>query len=232
MTATHAKPASVPAGPSFTAPARVWLRAAAVRLPRRSRTAAAKAAGAPIGPGERVLTFDRGLAGSQIVATRAALYCQNTGEHGRGWSRLGWEGVDRAGWDERRRVLILTGVGPGGVWRKELALPPRTMLVELARDRVTSTVLASTAVRAGDRVCALVTARRRPASGTVVWTVLLNGARDNGDRVIWAGVAAAITGLQAPAGISAEADAGELARQLQRDHLGIHACLRSGQVPG
>jgi hypothetical protein len=69
----------------------------------------------------------------------------------------------------------------------------------------------------------VVTARRRPASGTVVWTVLLNGARDNGDRAIWAAVAAAIADLQAQTGICAEADAGELARQLKQDHLGPYA---------
>ena len=106
------------------------------------------------------------------------------------------------GWDDRRHVLTLTGVGPGGTWRKDLMLPSRTALVELSRERVTSTLLASTAVRHGDQVCAWMTARRQPGSGTVVWVVVLNAA-NAGNPAIRGKVEAAITNLQAHTGIPA-----------------------------
>jgi hypothetical protein len=92
----------------------------------------------------------------------------------------GVEDVVRVGWDDRRCVLALTGAGPGGMWRKELALDRHSALVELARERVSATLIASTAVRHGDRVCAVVMARRQPGSGKVIWVTLLNQAGDTG----------------------------------------------------
>jgi hypothetical protein len=150
-----------------------------------------------------VFTTDHGLGGSLVVATGAAVYC-HAGEPNRTWSRLGWEDVGGVVWDDRRRVLTLTGVQPGRIWRKELVLPCHTALVELARERLTSTLLASTAVRLGGQVCAWVTARRQPGSGKVVWVVVLNVARDTGDPAIRGEVAAAIADLQSQTGIPAE----------------------------
>ena len=98
-----------------TAWARVRPRAAAMRLARWSRTAQAKTAGVPIGPGERVLILDRGPAGALTAATAAAVYTSDR----RGWCRLGWEEVTRAGWDDRRCILALTGAGPSAMWREE-----------------------------------------------------------------------------------------------------------------
>jgi hypothetical protein len=113
---------------------------------------------------------------------------------GRGQGRLGrpaaCSGTDRRG-------------ARGGVWQKALALPSGTALAELARERVTATLLASTVVRLGDLACARVTARRQPGSGKVLWTVVLNGQQDTGDPVIRATVAAAIIDLRDQAGICA-----------------------------
>jgi hypothetical protein len=165
----------------------------------------ARAAGAPIGPAERVVTVGSVVEGSLIVATTAAVYWQDGPGPGRAWSRLGWEDVGGVSWDEQRRVLTFTGVRPGGVWRKELALPAHTALVELARERLTSTLLASAAVRHGDQVCAWVTARRQPGSGNVMWVVVLNGACGISASAIRAKVDAAIVDLQAKTGVTAPA---------------------------
>jgi len=182
--------------------ARNRLRAAAAARPAlRSRASAAKAAAAPIEPSELVLAVDRGPSGSLAVATREAVYCQD--RPGGTWTRRAWEDVTRVAWDDQRRLLRLTGIGPRGIWRKDLTLRSGTVLVDLARERVTATRLASTDVRAGGRVCALVTARRRPGSGAVVWTVVLNETAAAGYPEIRAAVAAAIDGLRAGAGIPA-----------------------------
>jgi hypothetical protein len=80
----------------------------------------------------------------------------------------------------------------------------------VARERVASTLLASTAVRHGDQLCARVTARRQPGSGKVVWIVVLNEAAGISNPAIRTEVAAAIAALQADTGIPV-AETGDLA---------------------
>jgi hypothetical protein len=221
MAVTHTRQINAPASHAgFTALVRARLRASAGWLARRRPTSAARGAGAPIGPAERVVTTGCDVEGSLIVATTAAVYWQDGPGHA--WSRLGWEDVGRVGWDEQRRVLTLTGVRPGAAWREELALPSHTALVELARERLTSTLLAGAAVRLGDQVCAWVTARRQPGSGKVVWVVVLNEAADASVSAIWAKVDATIADLQAETGITAAAWwAGGSARDKGRRDAGI-----------
>jgi hypothetical protein len=210
MAVTHPGQLAAPAaGPGFTAGVRAWLRTAGEWPARRDRRPAAKAAGAPIGPAERVLSTGHDLAGALVVATSAAVYFQDRGGPAP-WSRLGWEDVDAVRWHDRHQVLAFTGVHPGGLWRKELVLASRSALVDVARERVASTLLASTVVRLGDQPCARVTARRQPGSGKVVWIVVLNGAAGISNPAIRARVAAAIAGLQAETGIPV-AETGDLA---------------------
>lgn len=139
------------------------------------RSSAARAVGVPIGPAEQVLATSRDLAGWLAVATSAAVYFQDPGGPGRAWSRRGWEDVDAVRWHDRDQVLAFTGVHSGGMWRNDLVPASRGALVDVARERVASTLLASTAVRLGDQPCARVTARRPPGTGKVVWIVVFNG---------------------------------------------------------
>ena len=202
MTLTHTRQAVVPAASTGvrTAPASFIRWPPAVRLARRGKTAQAKSAGIPIGPGERVLILDRGPAGALTAATAAAVYTSDR----RGWCRLGWEEVTRAGWDDRRCLLVLTGAGPGGMWRREVALDGRSRLAELARERVSATLLASAVVRQSGRACAVVMARRQPASGKVIWVTFLRHASDAEEQAIRANAAAVIADLRAQNGIPAE----------------------------
>lgn len=219
MAVTHAGQATAPAAhPGLTARARAWRRAAGSWLARRNRTSAAKVAGVPIGAAERVLTSGHDLEGSLLVATGAAIYYQDGRGPGHTWSRLAWEDVDAVRWDDRHHILTLTGMRAGGIWRQELALPSHTALVELARERLATTTLASAAVRLGDRVCARVTARRQPGSGKVVWMVVLNGAAAISNPAIRARVEAAVADLQAETGIAAAgtADPAWLSSRLQQ----------------
>jgi hypothetical protein len=87
-------------------------------------------------------------------------------------------------------------------------LPAHTALVELARERLTATLLASTVVWLGGQVCAWVTARLQPGSGKVIWVVVLNGAGGTCGEATRASVAAAIADLQAQTGIPAVEGAG------------------------
>jgi hypothetical protein len=211
MAVTHAGQLAAPAAePGFTAGMRAWLRAAGQWLTRRNQRSAANAVGAPIGPAERVLAIGHDLAGSVVVAASAAVYFQDRGGPGRAWSRLGWEEVDVVRWHDRHQVLVFTGVHPGGVWRKELVLESGSALVDVARERVASTLLASTIVRLGDQPCARVTARRQPGSGKVVWIVVLNEAARISNPAIRTRVEAAIAAVRADTGIPAP-ETGDLA---------------------
>ena len=211
MAVTDAGQLAAPAAePGVTAGVRAWLRAAGQWLARRNQRSAANAVGAPIGPAERVLATGHDLAGSVVVAASAAVYFQDRDGPGRAWSRLGWEEVDVVRWHDRHQVLAFTGVRPGGLWRKEVVLASGSALVDVARERVASTLLASTIVRLGDQPCARVTARRQPGSGKVVWIVVLNQAARISNPAIRASVEAAIAAVQADTGIPA-AETGDLA---------------------
>ena len=206
MTLAHTQQTAAPAASARfpTTRARFRRRTAALWLARRSKTAQAKTAGIPIGPGERVLTLEREHGGALVAATAAAVYLADQSEPGATWCRLGWEEVTRIGWHDRRKMLALTGAGPGGMWRKQLALCRHSTLVELARERVSATLLASATVWHNDRICAVVMARRQPGSGTVIWVTLLGPASDTEDQAIRAKAAAAIAALRAQTGIPAK----------------------------
>jgi hypothetical protein len=206
MTLAQTRQAAASAASARTGTGRAWFwppQAAARRLARRSKTARATTAGLPLRRGERVLLLEHAPAGCLVGATAAAVYTQDQSEPGCSWSRIGWEEVIRIGWDERRSALALIGAGPCGVWRKELAVDRHSALVELARERIAATLLASAVVRDSDRVAAVVTARRQPGSGKVVWVTLLSQAGVTNNQAILARAAVVIADLRAQTGIPA-----------------------------
>jgi hypothetical protein len=156
------------AAPDLAARGRAWLQARIPPFTGLRKTAAAIAAGAPIGPGEKVLTSVRLLNAALVIATDRAVYHQDGPGAGRSWSRLGWEDVDRVLWDDDLCALTLTRAGRGGPSQLVLRLPRHAPLVELARERVTSTTLARAPVLCGGRVCGWLT-RRPPGSDEVRW---------------------------------------------------------------
>ncbi len=189
-------------GTGLLAWGRAWLRACWPRLAWLRRTAAAIEAGVPIGPGERVLTSVWEVEGAMVVATGHAIY-RRDGSPGCGsWSRLGWEDVDRVGWDEGARVLTLTRPRGDGPPRMVLHLPGHTPLVELASERVTSTILASAPVLSGGGVCGRLTARRRPGDDHIRWVFTLWDPAASGDPALRTRVSGAIAALEAELGLT------------------------------
>src|SRR5260370_20544325 len=156
MLGTHARHVT---GPGPVALGRAWLR----------RTAAAAEAGAPIGPGERVLTRTREVSGALVVATGHAIYHEEGTAGGRSWSRLGWEDVGRVRWDEGSSALTLTRLRGPGPPEIALRLARHAPVVELASERVTWTILAHAPVLSRGRVCGGLPARRRPGSVEARW---------------------------------------------------------------
>jgi len=150
--------------PGLAAQGRAWLRAHIPPLSRLRKTAAAIASGAPIGPGERVLTSVRQVSTALVIATDRAVYHQDGPGGGHSWSRLGWEYVDQALSDDVLSPPPLTTPARRGSSTVVLRLPRHAPLVDFARERVTATTLARAPVLSGGRVCGWLTARRPPGS--------------------------------------------------------------------
>ena len=186
--------------PDLMTRGRAWLRARVPPIGGLRKTAAAVAAGAPIGPGEEVLISGRQVNGALVIATGHALYHQDG--PGRTWSRLGWEDVDQLLWDDERRVLTLTRASRGRSSPVILRLPHGIPLVDFARERVTSTTLAHAPLLSAGRVCGWLTARRPPGSDQVRWVLTLRDAAAGGDPALRSRVAGAIAALEADLGLA------------------------------
>jgi hypothetical protein len=143
----------------------------------------------------------RDTSGAGVIATDRALYHQHDHRPGGAWTRLGWEQVERADWDPRRRRLILTGLTPDGPRRTELPLADGVTLMSLARERIRWTTLLSGPLRLSEVGEAHVTVRREPATGALLWVVRLHPGVDRDDPRLSASVDAAIARLRAQAGI-------------------------------
>lgn len=175
---------------------RAWQRAHSRQVDRSGHVRAAAAVGAPIGAHERVLFAGRDVTGAAVVATGWALYHQPQAGPGQAWLRLGWEDVGRVAWAEGSGILTLTALPCSGSSRLVLPLSGHAPLVELARERVASTLLGGTLVWHRDRACAQVIARRRPGTDQVSWILAFSRADDIDDAGVQAQVALAITELQ------------------------------------
>jgi hypothetical protein len=130
--------------------------------------------------GERVLAADRDSGGQYaVVATDRALYhradCFGAGADG--WARLGWEQIARVGWAAAAGQLILTGAASVGAAPARIVVPlrQRGMIPELAMERVTHTRLGRWHLVVGGTSRAVIEARRRPATGELLWWVTYGG---------------------------------------------------------
>jgi hypothetical protein len=196
-------------GTGLLAWGRAWLRACRPRPAWLRRTAAAIEGGVPIEPGERVLASVWEAGGAMVVATGYGIYRQDGSPEYGSWSRLGWEDVDRVGWDDGARVLTLTRLRGDGPPHMVLHLPGQAPLVELASEQVISTILASAPVLSRGRVCGRLTARRRPGDDHVRWVFTLWDPAASGDPALRARVAGAIAALEADLGLTSRRAAGQ-----------------------
>jgi hypothetical protein len=147
-----------------------------------------------------VLFSDRTAAGPVIVATGWAIY-QQAGGVARHWLRLGWEDVGRISWSRGAGVLTLTALPGSDAPTMVLPLAGGESLVNLTRERVAATRLASVQVWHDGRNCARVIARRKPGTGKVAWVIAFSVAHDDDDPAIQAEVELAIGELQAQIGL-------------------------------
>lgn len=158
--------------------------------------------------GERVLTVARDPADAcALVATERALYHRDDAN---AWWRQGWERVSAVDWDAADRRLVFTGLTDIGLGPRRNVVPlrERGCLVELASERITHSRLGSWPLMLPGGEPAMVEARRRPATGELLWLVHVDGiCWDIRDGAIHAGITRAITRLGAQLGIPAQPSA-------------------------
>jgi hypothetical protein len=124
--------------------------------------------------GERVLSVGRDPNdGYALLATDRALH-HRTADNG--WSRLGWEQITRVRWDAAAGSLVITGRSGVAAERIVLPLRDRGALPELVLERITHTRLGCWHVPLADNQHVLVEARRRPATGDLLWFVNCDGS--------------------------------------------------------
>lgn len=131
-------------------------------------------------PGERTLAWATDRDGRWYVGTDRALHLAD----GDGFRRLGWEQVERADWQREEGRLAVVEVADWGAPepRTVIAVDDPGQLLDLLRERVTKSVVATVYARVRGRSGLSVIGRRSPVgSGPIVWSYLLAAGLDPED---------------------------------------------------
>ena len=166
----------------FASRLRSWVAARLRDLVRARVVPASAAAQIAFERGERVLSVGHGPdGGCALVATDHALYHRAGGG---GWSRLGWEEIARVGWDAAGGRLVVVGLADVRPSRIVVPLRRRGAVPELVMERVTHSRLGRWELLVAGTRRVLVEARRRPASGELLWVVLAGEYSADVERAI------------------------------------------------
>lgn len=122
----------------------------------------------PVGPGERVLGWCETRDGRVLAGTREAFYVASPDSR----TRVPWEQVETARWDQDEETLRVEEVGTYGQPRPQhsFEVSDPGLLLQLVRERVTASILWQQHVPVAKRRGVRVIARRAPGGrGPVAW---------------------------------------------------------------
>jgi hypothetical protein len=131
-------------------------------------------------PSERPLAWATDRQGRWYVGTARALHLAAQG----GFRKLGWEQVERADWQRDVGVLVVVEVGEWGEPepRTEIEVDEPGQLLDLLRERVTKSIVATVYARVRGRAGLSVIGRRSPVGdGPIQWSYLLAEGLDPAD---------------------------------------------------
>lgn len=169
-----------------------------------------------VAPGERVLAWAVTGDGTIVAGTRDALYISAVVEPGPSVvepgpsavepveTRIPWEQVEAADWDDDTSVLRVAEVGSWGAERPEHQLPVAEpgRLLELVRERVTASVVLQRHVAVHGRRGVFVIARRAPRGDRPVqWVFEFDDGIDPEDPVVRRAAEAALAAAQDEVGL-------------------------------
>jgi hypothetical protein len=138
-------------------------------------------------PGERVLAWCVTADGRVVAGTRDALYAGIPGAAPVETVRIPWEQVEAAEWDRDTSVLEVSEVGTWGAARPvhSFAIDQPGRLLQLVRERVTSTVVLQRHVPIRGRSGLRVIARRAPGGERrVSWVYEYDAGIDPADPAV------------------------------------------------
>jgi hypothetical protein len=149
-------------------------------------------------PGERVLASAATAGGAHVVATDRALFLPLRD----GYRRVGWEEVDKAGWDDEQRLLWLVETAPLGSRPRQFGehLEAPGSLIDVVRERVNAAVVVSQQVPVVGERGVRVVGRRTPGSDRLTWTVAVDPGVDVSRPEIHAAVEAAVAHVREQVG--------------------------------
>lgn len=145
--------------------------------------------------GERVLASAVDNDGAAVVATDRALWLPAGGA----WRRLGWESVDRAGWDAEEALLTVVEGGPATLHHTVRVQQPGS-LVEVVRERVSAVIVWSRHTVLAGRRGVRVVGRRSPGEQRILWSAVLDPGLDIADPEVRARVDAEVAAARAEVG--------------------------------
>jgi len=139
-------------------------------------------------PGERVLTFAASGDG-HLVATTLALFLPDG-------TRIPYETIDRASWDEDGLQLTTTD-GAG----RHISVPEPRLLPETVRERVNATIVVNKHVKLPGRGGVRLLARRRPGDDVIGWSFVFDEGLDPDDPGLRAQAEQAREGVRRSMGV-------------------------------
>jgi hypothetical protein len=149
-----------------------------------------------VAPGERVLAWTETTTGEALAGTREALYLPGV--------RLPWDQVEAADWDRDTEMFRVSEVGQWGELRQEHRFPisePRRLL-ELVRERVTSSVVLIRHVPIEGRRGVRVIARRAPGGDRPLrWVYEYDAGIDPDDPTVRLAAETALAAAQDEVGL-------------------------------
>ncbi|MGA9344360.1 MAG: hypothetical protein WBV37_04580 [Nocardioidaceae bacterium] len=152
---------------------------------RRTRLPAATREQLVLDDGERPLAWATDREGRWYVGTDRALHLATD----QGFRRLGWEQVERADWQQDAGRLAVVEVSAWGEPepRTAIEVDDAGQLLELLRERITKSVVATRYARVRGKAGLSVVGRRSPAGqGPIVWSYLLSAGLDPDDPEVTA----------------------------------------------
>lgn len=136
-------------------------------------------------PGERILAWAPAAGGAApVIASDRALYLPAEGADlgGGEATRLPWEAIVHAVWEEPYLVVDATGGGVSRAWRIALAEPRR--VPEVVRERVMASIVVSERIELTDDAGARVVGRREGMGDRITWTITFDPGLDPADPAL------------------------------------------------
>lgn len=166
-------------------------------LERRGGVPADVRTRAGLSRGEKVLAHAESTDGTWLLGTRRHLIAVGSAS-----SRVPWEGIEDAAWDQETSRLRVTETGQYGEPRPthSFHMEDPALLLQLVRERVTASIVLERRAPVRDKLGLTVIGRRSPVGGPVAWMHAYDPGLDPADSEVATVAEAALAAARAEVG--------------------------------